>query len=79
MNASIFNNINWYRVVLDEAHNIKCSKTKVAQSAFALNAYCRWCLTGTPLQVTRLLFLFKFSSSSAARSDVSKFIDHRIL
>ncbi|XP_042469780.1 DNA repair protein RAD5B-like [Zingiber officinale] len=50
VNASIFNNINWYRVVLDEAHNIKCSKTKVAQSAFALNAYCRWCLTGTPLQ-----------------------------
>ncbi|KAJ3679932.1 hypothetical protein LUZ60_016210 [Juncus effusus] len=47
---SIFHKVNWYRVVLDEAHAIKCSKTKVAQAAFALNAHCRWCLTGTPLQ-----------------------------
>ncbi|XP_020258554.1 putative SWI/SNF-related matrix-associated actin-dependent regulator of chromatin subfamily A member 3-like 3 [Asparagus officinalis] len=47
---SIFHRINWYRVVLDEAHTIKSSKAQVAQSAFALTAYCRWCLTGTPLQ-----------------------------
>ncbi|WOL00053.1 DNA repair protein RAD5B [Canna indica] len=48
--TSIFHKIDWYRVVLDEAHNIKSSKTKVAQSAFALNSHCRWCLTGTPIQ-----------------------------
>ncbi|KAJ1701896.1 hypothetical protein LUZ63_001675 [Rhynchospora breviuscula] len=47
---SIFHKINWYRVVLDEAHTIKSSKTKVAQAAFALRSHCRWCLTGTPLQ-----------------------------
>ncbi|PKU74958.1 DNA repair protein RAD5B [Dendrobium catenatum] len=47
---SIFHNIRWYRVVLDEAHTIKCSKSNVAQSAFALTSHCRWCLTGTPLQ-----------------------------
>ncbi|CAL9133832.1 unnamed protein product [Musa acuminata var. zebrina] len=47
---SIFHEIDWYRVVLDEAHSIKSSKTVVAQSAYALNAYSRWCLTGTPLQ-----------------------------
>ncbi|KAJ8511233.1 hypothetical protein OPV22_001667 [Ensete ventricosum] len=47
---SIFHEIDWYRVVLDEAHSIKSSKTIVAQSAYALNAYSRWCLTGTPLQ-----------------------------
>ncbi|XP_078167711.1 helicase protein with RING/U-box domain-containing protein [Carex rostrata] len=47
---SIFHKVNWYRVVLDEAHTIKSSKTKVAQAAFALSSHCRWCLTGTPLQ-----------------------------
>ncbi|THU56669.1 hypothetical protein C4D60_Mb11t19660 [Musa balbisiana] len=47
---SIFHEIDWHRVVLDEAHSIKSSKTIVAQSAYALNAYSRWCLTGTPLQ-----------------------------
>ncbi|XP_072986407.1 DNA repair protein RAD5B-like [Typha latifolia] len=47
---SIFHKIEWYRVVLDEAHTIKSSKSRVAQSAFALSSHCRWCLTGTPLQ-----------------------------
>ncbi|KAM0938919.1 putative DNA helicase chromatin remodeling SNF2 family [Dioscorea sansibarensis] len=48
--VSIFHQIEWYRVVLDEAHTIKSSKTRVAQSAFALVSHCRLCLTGTPLQ-----------------------------
>ncbi|KAG0491573.1 hypothetical protein HPP92_004971 [Vanilla planifolia] len=47
---SIFHMIRWHRIVLDEAHTIKCSKTYVAQSTFALTSYCKWCLTGTPLQ-----------------------------
>ncbi|BFG14081.1 hypothetical protein CerSpe_003540 [Prunus speciosa] len=47
---SIFHQIDWYRVVLDEAHSIKSSKTQVAQAAFALSSHCRWCLTGTPIQ-----------------------------
>ncbi|CDP22019.1 unnamed protein product [Coffea canephora] len=42
--------IDWYRVVLDEAHTIKSSKTLGAQAAFKLSSYCMWCLTGTPLQ-----------------------------
>ncbi|KAJ0970290.1 hypothetical protein J5N97_023167 [Dioscorea zingiberensis] len=49
-NVSIFHKIEWHRVVLDEAHTIKSSKTRVAQSSFALVSHCRWCLTGTPLQ-----------------------------
>ncbi|KAL5701977.1 DNA repair protein rad5b [Ranunculus cassubicifolius] len=48
--ASIFHKVEWFRVVLDEAHTIKSSKTQVAQAAFALAAHCRWCLTGTPIQ-----------------------------
>lgn len=55
---SIFHEIDWYRVVLDEAHSIKSSKTVVAQSAYALNAYSRWCLTGTPLQVSKYFIFF---------------------
>ncbi|KAF7145413.1 hypothetical protein RHSIM_Rhsim04G0188100 [Rhododendron simsii] len=47
---SIFHKIEWYRVVLDEAHTIKASKTQGAQAAFSLSSHCRWCLTGTPLQ-----------------------------
>ncbi|KAJ9547400.1 hypothetical protein OSB04_019943 [Centaurea solstitialis] len=48
--TSIFHNVDWYRVVLDEAHTIKSSRSQGAQAAFALSSYCRWCLTGTPLQ-----------------------------
>ncbi|CAL5337466.1 unnamed protein product [Camellia sinensis] len=47
---SIFHRMEWYRVVLDEAHTIKSSRTQGAQAAFTLSSHCRWCLTGTPLQ-----------------------------
>ncbi|KAF6153230.1 hypothetical protein GIB67_036576 [Kingdonia uniflora] len=47
---SIFHKVEWFRVVLDEAHTIKSSRTQVAHAAFALSSFCRWCLTGTPLQ-----------------------------
>ncbi|XP_010542930.1 PREDICTED: putative SWI/SNF-related matrix-associated actin-dependent regulator of chromatin subfamily A member 3-like 3 [Tarenaya hassleriana] len=50
MEKSIFHRVNWYRVVLDEAHTIKSWKTQVAKAAFELSSHCRWCLTGTPLQ-----------------------------
>lgn len=47
---SIFHRMDWYRIVLDEAHTIKSPKTKSAQAAYRLKSECRWCLTGTPLQ-----------------------------
>ncbi|RAL38812.1 hypothetical protein DM860_013493 [Cuscuta australis] len=47
---SIFHKVDWHRIVLDEAHTIKSWKTMGAKAAFTLSAYCRWCLTGTPLQ-----------------------------
>lgn len=47
--------IQWFRVVLDEAHTIKASKCQSAQAAFNLSADTRWCLTGTPIQVFRVL------------------------
>ncbi|MCH91795.1 SWI/SNF-related matrix-associated actin-dependent regulator of chromatin subfamily A member 3-like 2-like, partial [Trifolium medium] len=48
-NGGLFS-IRWFRVVLDEAHTIKSSKSQVSMAASALIADNRWCLTGTPIQ-----------------------------
>jgi len=41
--------LNWKRIVLDEAHNIRNRSTGKFKAAVALKADCRWCLSGTPL------------------------------
>ncbi|EIW80017.1 hypothetical protein CONPUDRAFT_126467 [Coniophora puteana RWD-64-598 SS2] len=54
--------VKWFRVVLDEAHNIKNRNTKSAIACCALEAKYRWALTGTPMQnsVEELYSLIKF-------------------
>lgn len=42
--------IQFHRVILDEAHNIKQRTTGCAKACFALKADHKWCLSGTPLQ-----------------------------
>ncbi|XP_076960860.1 DNA repair protein RAD5A-like [Bidens hawaiensis] len=42
--------VRWFRVVLDEAHTIKSSKSQISLAAATLVADRRWCLTGTPIQ-----------------------------
>jgi hypothetical protein len=42
--------IEWFRVVLDEAHCIRSFRTKQAKATLALKSKRRWCLTGTPVQ-----------------------------
>ncbi|KAF9453312.1 hypothetical protein P691DRAFT_658741 [Macrolepiota fuliginosa MF-IS2] len=54
--------IKWFRIVLDEAHNIKNHNTKGAIACCELKGHFKWCLTGTPLQnnVIELYSLLKF-------------------
>ncbi|XP_073007051.1 DNA repair protein RAD5A isoform X1 [Typha latifolia] len=42
--------VHWFRVVLDEAHNIKSAKSQISVAAAGLTADRRWCLSGTPIQ-----------------------------
>ncbi|KAM3415850.1 hypothetical protein BST61_g9354 [Cercospora zeina] len=54
--------VHWYRLMLDEAHSIKNRSAKSTQACCALNAWYRWCLTGTPMQnnLDELQSLIKF-------------------
>ena len=58
----ILHQIEWYRVVLDEAHAIKNWKSSTAQACFSLKGKFRWCLTGTPMMnsLDELYPYFKF-------------------
>ncbi|ODQ78737.1 hypothetical protein BABINDRAFT_14364 [Babjeviella inositovora NRRL Y-12698] len=48
--ASALHAVPFYRVVLDEAHNIKDRQSGTAKAANDLTTQKRWCLLGTPLQ-----------------------------
>ncbi|KAK3691977.1 SNF2 family N-terminal domain-containing protein [Podospora appendiculata] len=49
--------LNFFRVILDEAHNIKNRQAKTARACYEIAAEHRWVLTGTPI-VNRLEDLF---------------------
>jgi len=48
--ASLFQDIDWGGVILDEAQNIKNSETKQAKAARSLRSRFRIALTGTPVE-----------------------------
>lgn len=39
----------WYRIILDEAHNIRNKETKTSKACCDLKAIYRLCMTGTPM------------------------------
>ncbi|KAF9931703.1 DNA helicase rad5 [Mortierella antarctica] len=43
-------NVEFHRVVLDEAHQIKSRMTKTSKACYAINSARRWVVTGTPIQ-----------------------------
>lgn len=47
---SAMHTVEWHRIILDEAHNIKERATNTAKAAFELKGNFKWCLSGTPLQ-----------------------------
>ncbi|ORY16159.1 SNF2 family N-terminal domain-domain-containing protein [Clohesyomyces aquaticus] len=72
------NEIEWYRLVLDEAHIIRRQSTVLYRTVAELKARSRWCLTGTPIQ-NRLedigsLFAFLRISPFHSMSTFRKFI-----
>ncbi|ORY83421.1 hypothetical protein LY90DRAFT_448780 [Neocallimastix californiae] len=54
--------IDWFRIILDEAHYIKESQTLQSKAACELKGKRRWCLSGTPIQnkIDDLYGLIKF-------------------
>lgn len=44
---SIIHKVDWHRVILDEAHNIKDRGSNQAKAAFALKGNFKWCLSGS--------------------------------
>ncbi|ETW01509.1 hypothetical protein H310_06173 [Aphanomyces invadans] len=54
--------VEWTRIILDEAHYIKDKKCSTARSVFRLKSLYKWCLSGTPLQnrIGELFSLVRF-------------------
>ena len=46
---TILHRVNWNRVILDEAHEIRNPKSKLTQSIMSLKSPIRWIVTGTPV------------------------------
>ena len=71
--------INWFRIVLDEAHSIRSPSAKQSISACQLSGQRRWAVTGTPVQnkLEDLGALFRFLRIKSF--DTTASFNHHIL
>lgn len=74
----------WYRIIIDEAHNIKNRNTKASKAAADLQARYRLCMTGTPMMnsvdelypLLRFLHVAPYREWSKFNSDIGKPVKH---
>jgi SNF2-related domain len=57
--------VNWFRVILDEAHSCKSRISKTAKAVYALSARRRWAVTG----MNDLLHFSSFSMTTGRNTD----------
>ncbi|KAJ4266325.1 hypothetical protein NW762_004309 [Fusarium torreyae] len=74
----VLGQMNWYRIVLDEAHWIRNPTSKQFRAVSSLITNRRWCMTGTPIQnkleelasLASFLRLPPFPSKSTFQSNI---------
>ncbi|KAM0336918.1 hypothetical protein ACHAPQ_003652 [Fusarium lateritium] len=62
--------VNWYRVILDEAHAIKNHEARVTLACWQIRSKYRWALSGTPLsnKLTEIFPYLKFIGCNFTRT-----------
>ncbi|PCD21426.1 hypothetical protein AU210_016389 [Fusarium oxysporum f. sp. radicis-cucumerinum] len=79
--TSFMFSVAWRRIIIDEAHRIRNSKSKVYEAICRLKSRSRWAVTGTPIQnsLGDLASLFSFirahpyNEQSRFEEDISRF------
>ena len=70
--TSRLHQISWDRIVFDEAHHMRNSKTKIFKGAITLKGSIRWLMTGTPIQNTKKDFYSLCEQMSIPKSFYTK-------
>ena len=84
MNENPLYNIQWNRIIYDEAHHLRNKQTGVFVGAMRLKTGITWLMTGTPIQnktgdLYSLLKLIGFTSSTYIKENIEKLVSIYIL